>query len=894
MVRLWRATSWLIPIVALALAVPFIAPAAARSRAQAPTTPPLPGLEPSDAYGAGGERLTSHDSAGNPISVTEYDKDHHVREETTYTYYPGTKQKRSKLRRYFTPTGVVETEVTEHWGPDGRETDYSSVHYSAEGHTTGGERKQFGDPKTGSSTTRQRWNPQTERFEDVPPPTVSAAPPPATPSSSLAAVTDQLGVIVPRDYLPGDTITGSILPANIANAYATVPGFSVKDFSIRLPGDYSTYTDYNGLEIGPKNYGYTPVEDGHFTLHLPMNLNGALDLQLRQQDPFAGSPVTYTEVTMDPPVAAPAMPQNLVPSRLRYLLARSKTAHLIDLWNEAYDLELEWTDADDAGASDAVMDEIDDDLHDVYSEIDYVTAQLPAEVVTKLAHEMADETRAINEEFRNANPNGLTDEQTAELIEYDHWANFLDNEAEERMGFGTVSLLQSTSPYWTLPVLSQGRLGALRGQFSGDYDSTNIHLDGLGISTMAETPRCNYFMPPDGLAAGLHNFQIGDIGKPQTILPVFYMTLTMWADATQLRKGQSTTYHLKLTGLNGLPNSAWGSSFFPSDLVSPSELQGGSEDASRSGTITLSITNGSPGVISMQNVFTVLNAQSFAPSGTYQVDGGVGAILDGGFNIYGVARAYLQPDWAWGNTLGNTMALPADQSSGQTSGSSGTTSTASTPGLPSCDYDAGAATSDPLPSIDLSKICMGSDATRTFDQAIKSAAGSDSAYVDNVPVTPPTREETQKRIIDGEQAVKDWKKRSDDEAKKLSDVWMDAYSKVPQSYRDALSKAANDDYKAIMDERSARDSYWTKPTDESKAKFLDALSVSAGTHAAYETAGNALRDQFTPAQRAAVEAAEKEWKNAENRRAQAEAELRDARGEYGTDFARQLGVKFLF
>ena len=129
------------------------------------------------------------------------------------------------------------------------------------------------------------------------------------------------------------------------------------------------------------------------------------------------------------------------------------------------------------------------------------------------------------------------------------------------------------------------------------------------------------------------------------------MTLTMWADATSLRKGQSTTYHLKLTGLNGLPSSAWGSSFFPSDLVSPSDLQGGSPDASRTGTITLTITNESPGVISMKNVFTVLNAQSFAPSGTFQVDGGVGAVLDGGFNISGVARAYLQPEWAWGCLL---------------------------------------------------------------------------------------------------------------------------------------------------------------------------------------------------------------------------------------------------
>jgi hypothetical protein len=854
-------------------------------------TPTLPGLEPSDAYGAGGERLTSRDTAGNPISVTEYDKDHHIREETTYTYYPGTKQKKSKLRRYFTPSGVVETEVTEHWGPDGRETDYSSVHYSAEGHTTGGERKQFGDPKTGSSTTRQKWNPQTERFEDVPTPTVSAAPAPATPSSSLAEVTEQLGVIVPRDYRPGDTITGSILPANIANAYATVPGFSVKDFSIRLPGDFSTYTDYNGLEIGPKNYGYTPVEDGHFTFHLPMNLNGALDLQLRQQDPFAGSPVTYTEVTMDPPVAAPAMPQGLVPSDFRYFLTRITTAHLIDLWNEAFDLENDLSDADEAGASDGEMDSIDEDLGEVYDEIDYITSHLPEEVVTKLAHDMADETRAINEEIRKANPDGLTDEQIAELHEYDDWANFLDDEAEERAGTNFLSAIQSASPYWTSPVLSQGRLGALRGIFSGDDDYTQLHIDGLRIPSMAESPRCIYFMPPDGLTAGLHNYQIGDIGTPVTTLPVFYMTLTMWADATSLRKGQSTTYHLKLTGLNGLPSSAWGSSFFPSDLVSPSDLQGGSPDASRTGTITLTITNESPGVISMKNVFTVLNAQSFAPSGTFQVDGGVGAVLDGGFNISGVARAYLQPEWAWGGTPGNTTMPASDQSDSQAPASSGTTSMVSTPGASSCDLP------DPPPVILLPvndlylKSCMGPDTTRIFDSAMAAGGGSNSAYVDDTPK--PTRAEAQKRVTDAEQAVKDWEKRWQDSIKKAAAAWIAGNATAPQGVKDDLSAAYDELWKAESNEMQAREDYRKNPTMENKIKIEDAKTRYAGASANVESAANAEEAQFTPAQRAAVEATRGEKKSAEYYLGQADEELRDARDLLNT-FPLQQDWRYFF
>jgi len=92
------------------------------------------------------------------------------------------------------------------------------------------------------------------------------------------------------------------------------------------------------------------------------------------------------------------------------------------LWNEAFELENELSEADEAGASDGEMDSIDEDLGEVYGEIDYVASHLPEEVVTKLAHDMADETRAINEEIRKANPNGLTDEQIAELhaVSYTH------------------------------------------------------------------------------------------------------------------------------------------------------------------------------------------------------------------------------------------------------------------------------------------------------------------------------------------------------------------------------------------------------------------------------------------------------------------------------------------
>jgi hypothetical protein len=153
-------------------------------------------------------------------------------------------------------------------------------------------------------------------------------------------------------------------------------------------------------------------------------------------------------------------------------------------------------------------------------------------------------------------------------------------------------------------------------------------------------------MPPSGLTAGLHNYDIDSPLFSETIFPVFSMTLTMSADNLNLLKGQSTTYHVILDGLNGLPGGAWSGSSDPTDLVGSSELSAAQKavGTSRTGYITLSVTNASPGVIAMQNQFVKLNAASFAPSGSFKLDGGVSALVKGSFSIDGVARAYLDPE----------------------------------------------------------------------------------------------------------------------------------------------------------------------------------------------------------------------------------------------------------
>ena len=237
-------------------------------------------------------------------------------------------------------------------------------------------------------------------------------------------------------------------------------------------------------------------------------------------------------------------------------------------------------------------------------------------------------------------------------------ADFLDDELGHAHWLAGDRFWIQESPYWTNPILTQGKLGAIRGNFYGDPLETNLHIGTNTIWPLAGTGSELYFMPPINLTPGLNNLILDGPGMPPTEMPVFYMPDHVGRSA---EPAQRPIDHLlrKLDGLNGLPASAWSSSFFPSDLVSPSELSGGSSAAptpgsSQSGYITLAVTNESPGTITMQNTFTTLDAKFFAPSGSYQISGPVGAIADGGFSILGVARAYLQPELGFGYPQGST------------------------------------------------------------------------------------------------------------------------------------------------------------------------------------------------------------------------------------------------
>lgn len=855
--------------------------------------------ESSDDYGAGGYRETDTDAAGAVLEGRVYDAHGTLHEKTTehYSVAGGSKHRTEKRIVHYDDRGAPTSETDFFYDVHGAVTSLDLIHFGLHGERsweqtteyqpTGFETKEW---KAATHTWTTKFSPYAQPETAKPGAAPDAPKPAATPpgQAPAAPTSTNIGVLFPRDFHPGDTITGSLAPSRFAELFKSIPGLSEYSVPIQLYHLPDGSPQWSSVEIGVKGDGYIPVNpNGLFSVHIPMGWKGPLALQARQPDPMAGIGPSHAFLEIGDPVAAPELPQNLFSRAAKAELQYWMTADLIDLWNEAFDLENEIGEYYEGyGSPDHVdIGGLEEDLEDVYNDIDSLTARLPKEVVVKLARGLAQETREINEELRKGT---LTADQKAELKECDDWASFLEDEADEANKVRLLASLGQIEPFWTSPVLTQNKLGALRGSFSGDSGDTLFKIDNFPITPLASTPDTLYFMPPVNLPAGLHSYQIDCPGMPETTLPVFYMTLTMWADQLNLHKGQSTTYHVKLDGLNGLPSSVWSSSFFPSDLVSPPELQGNQPSAqmpgpSLNGSITLSVTNQSPGTISMQNTFSSLDAKFFAPSGSYQLDGGVGAIMDGSFNILGVARAYLQPELGLGSTPGSPT--------------NSTDRTSWTPGAGwgySLPLSSGAAFTRSCPSSGLSwepsasPHCMGLTASALYDQAV---GNQNSATVGKSPTDDEIRaarskefadkEAAGKRVKEAQEKVDAAKARLEEKERTAAEAWDTAMDHISKDYphaREEYAKTVERLRKAEEDRKKMLAAQQANPGPVNEKNVENAYDEKT---AAWMSEGSfrdsLIRNFFSRDDRGVYQAASDALRQAQDEAAKAETELRDAR-----------------
>ncbi len=905
--------------------------------------PPLPATTPvtppqvqttkqtSTDYGAGSRTELDSDSASGVLEGRVYDPQNNLRDDTTYQYanYNGKEIRTSSyqwdfdLKHHLSFTLGLKYNVRDdltfsdytNYGLHGERTSEEVTNYRTDGY-------EIRDWKIGTHD----WS---YTFHTYKLPATSGSS-----TTSLAPVTPSnfnIGSLFPLDYRPGGTYLGSLWPSTYADNFKTVPGLSEYDFPIQSYSLPDGTPEWCRFKIGVPGYGYSPVRaNGTFSLHVPLDWKGALSLQTLQIDPLPNLGASSTTFQIGNPVAAPTLPSNAFPASGATQLSYWAKMDLIDLWNEAYDVESYLDSAYSAAKPDwEDIYDAEEYLDYLYGEIDYVEDDLPPSTVASFAHNLAGDARNFQSWLSNQ-PN-LTSGDQDELADSKGWSSFLDGESDYAASWATWGPLTPViQPFWTNPVLTQGKLGALRGDFVGDPFDTQIRIGNFPLTPMGATPTEWYFMPLTGFGSGLSNYTINSPLFGETVFPLFYMTLDMGAGQLNLHKGQSTTYFARLNIFNGsnslFPSLFNGSPLYETDIIGSSELATNQQaaPASRTGFITFSVTNMSSGTITMQNQFRVLNASGFVPSGSNEIDGTLTATKDGDFSLLGLGRANLAPELGLGP--GSTPATPSSsaptnanesmakmrtyffgywegfRSSPPLTGSPfmtncsapATVPTATTPGAttptattPMTTPTTTPGTSTTTPATTTASTPTGASTPsdcppEALIDLYNDATGSPST---TVPVgNTPTLDEldaAEKRVKDAKAGLEKAKDNILTNVMMSGAAWSTAVSHVPAAIQDDLNSAAKKIIDAINNrikaEKQFRDNKWTI---QNSNNLSAARSEEDKASDEYQQARQNAIDHFTPADRAAWQTAEDKLSLAVHDEFEAENELHDAEAAF--------------
>jgi hypothetical protein len=208
--------------------------------------------------------------------------------------------------------------------------------------------------------------------------------------------------------------------------------------------------------------------------------------------------------------------------------------------------------------------------------------------------------------------------------------------------FGTIV---PPNRFETPPVAVAGRTGVIRGSLSGDGTKTKVSIGGKPVRIVAENPRSVFFEVPDDTPAGYTKVLVED-GERRAEIPIAVLKLSMSADQLKMKRGQSTKFHVTITGPESWTDETWKAGQ-PSDLCDVAELRKKfpgfqPPPAGGDGFLMFSITNLSPSIVAIEEFARRLDRSEFK-SGSYAYDGGIGAVNDGGFGIHGEVQAFIAP-----------------------------------------------------------------------------------------------------------------------------------------------------------------------------------------------------------------------------------------------------------
>jgi hypothetical protein len=161
------------------------------------------------------------------------------------------------------------------------------------------------------------------------------------------------------------------------------------------------------------------------------------------------------------------------------------------------------------------------------------------------------------------------------------------------------------------PVIPDSGICVVHDKLSGNGHATRISMNGNDVPVFVESPSVVAFRPRDAAQTGKNEFTITDEGTAKTY-EAWDPALAIDANQNTLEQNQSTQFHVRLTGLGGMPEQCWAST---------------EEGAAGEGYITLTIKNDSPERTKMSdgNVIVLTLHKADIVDGSYTYTGTITA-----------------------------------------------------------------------------------------------------------------------------------------------------------------------------------------------------------------------------------------------------------------------------
>jgi hypothetical protein len=218
---------------------------------------------------------------------------------------------------------------------------------------------------------------------------------------------------------------------------------------------------------------------------------------------------------------------------------------------------------------------------------------------------------------------------------------------------------QFTAP----PIAQAGSLQIIHGPFSGDSSQTSVNINGSEARVIAESPRALFYLIPDNIPPGPAEVDLKE-RQQRCRLKIWVIGLQMSADRLQLKRGESTAFHVKITGADTIPKEAWSGAGEVPELVDISTVRKFLPDfkppaSSQPGILLLIIENKTPGVVSMSNGDHIALTFSQA-SKSFEYHGSLHSKQTGGFGVDGVLIPFLHELPCQNAGPGNTVEVASN------------------------------------------------------------------------------------------------------------------------------------------------------------------------------------------------------------------------------------------